>query len=144
MRDAVQVAGTIGAGLFTGGTLFAAVVEHPARIEAGVAAALAQFAPSFRRAMYLDLAAAAITLVLCVTATALGAAVLWLIAGLVIGVAIPLTFALILPIGRRILALAPGDGNEREIEALLHRWGRLHEVRTAIAVIGLILVAAAA
>jgi hypothetical protein len=144
VRDAVQVAGTIGAGLFTGGTLFAAVVEHPARIQAGTAAALAQFAPSFRRAMYMDVAAAAITLVLCVTATALGAALLWLIAGLVIGVAIPLTFALIVPTGRRIIELAPGDGREPEVEALMHRWGRLHELRTAIALIGLILVAAAA
>ncbi len=43
--------------------------------------------------MYLDLAAATVTLALCVTATALGADVLWLIAGLVIAVAIPVTFA---------------------------------------------------
>jgi anthrone oxygenase-like protein len=143
VRHAVELLGLISAGLFTGGALFAALVEHPARLEAGVPAALAQFRPSYRRATYLEGGAAALTLVLCVTATALGGSPLWLVGGLLVGVVIPLTVSLILPINRRILA-ARADGDEAEIGALLHRWGRLHELRTTLGVAGFVVLAFAA
>jgi hypothetical protein len=143
VRQAIEIVGVIAAGLFTGGAVFAAVVEHPARIEAGVAVALAQFAPSFRRATQLDLVAAALTLVLCALATALGGKVLWLIGGLLVGAVIPLTFTLVLPINRRLLQ---ADATTRPDEAreLLHRWARLHEVRCAFGVAGFATVAVAA
>jgi hypothetical protein len=143
VRHAVEVSGVIAAGLFTGGAVFAAVVEHPARIEAGVAAALAQFRPSFRRATQIDLVAAALTLVLCSVATALGAKVIWLVGGLLVGAVIPLTFTLILPINRRLLE-ADAAARPDEARELLHRWGRFHELRCAFGVAGFVAVALAA
>jgi Domain of unknown function (DUF1772) len=119
------------------------VVEHPARIAAGVAVALAQFRPSFERATQLDLIAATLTVILCALATILGGAVLWLIGGLLVGAVIPLTFALVLPINRRILR-ADATARPDEARELLHRWGRLHEVRCAFGVAGFVTLAVAA
>ena len=140
MRQAVELVGLVTAGVFTGGALFAALVEHPARSRAGTAVSLAVFEAGYRRAALAELVAAAVTVIACTAATALGGRALWLIAGLVIGAAIPVAVA-VAPINRRLLE---ARAENEETPELLRRWARLHELRTALAVVGFVLVAVAA
>ena len=142
MRHAAELVGLVTAGLFTGGPLFGALVEHPARVEAGVPAALAVLGPSMRRGVVLELAGAAIAFVACATAAAMGGRALWLVAGLLIGVVVPITFIAVLPINRRLARAR--DVEPREAERLLHRFGRLHEGRAALGLAGFVLAAVAA
>jgi hypothetical protein len=41
---------TLSAGLFAGASIYINLVEHPARMECGTSLAVAEFAPSYRRA----------------------------------------------------------------------------------------------
>lgn len=47
---ALELIATVCAGLFAGAAIYINLVEHPARLEGGTAAALAQWRPSYRRA----------------------------------------------------------------------------------------------
>ena len=56
----------------------------------------------------------------------------WLLAAaLLIGAAVPLTLAVIMPLNNRLKATAP-DAAGPESRALLVRWGKLHGLRTAL------------
>jgi hypothetical protein len=142
VRHAAQLVGLVTAGLFTGGTLFGALVEHPARIRAGPRIALAVLGPSMRRATVVEMFGAALTLVACALATILGGSVLWLIAGVTIGCVVPIVFLLVLPINRRLARVSETD--PVEIEHLLRRYGRLHETRAALGLTGFVFASVAA
>ena len=127
---ALELVALLCTGLFTGAAVYVALVEHPARLECGTVLAIAEFGPSYRRAAVMQATLAAIG-----CAAALGA---WvqergltvLVAGLLLGAAIPFTLIVILPTNKRLLN--PGlDPRSAEAAALLARWGRLHVVRTA-------------
>ena len=142
MRHAAELIGLVAAGLFTGGTLFGALVEHPARVEAGVPAAVAVLGPSMRRGAVLELAGAAVSFVACVAVAALGGSVLWLVAGMLIGVVVPIIFVWVLPVSRRLARAREVDAGE--VERLLHRFGRLHEGRAALGFTGFVFASVAA
>jgi hypothetical protein len=142
VRHAAELVGLITAGLLTGGTLFGALVEHPARVEAGLPAAVAVLGPSMRRGAALELVGAALSFVACVSAAALGGSVLWLIAGILIGVVVPIIFVWVLPISRRLARAREIDASE--VERLLDRFGRLHEGRAALGFAGFAVAAVAA
>jgi hypothetical protein len=118
------------AGLFAGAAIYVSVVEHPARIETGVAGAVAEFRPSYRRAAVMQAALAAVGGLAGLGAGARGGGALPLAAGLLLGTAIAFTLVAIKPTNRRLLdpALPPGSP---EAAVLLARWGRLHAVRSA-------------
>ena len=60
-----------------------------------------------------------------------GAPALWLIGGLLLGAVIPFTLIAILPTNKRLLAPCL-DKNSALAKQLLHRWARLHAVRSAL------------
>lgn len=121
----------IATGLFAGAALYINVVEHPARIECGTAVALAEFAPSYRRASRMQAGLAAVAL--------LSGLAAWLrlghpslvIAAILIGAVIPFTLVVIAPTNRQLLdpTLARSSPDS---SALLARWQRLHAVRTVL------------
>jgi Domain of unknown function (DUF1772) len=113
------------------------LVEHPARLDSGAASARAQFRASYRRAAPWQASFAAIGFVSGLVAAWLSARVAWLVGGLAIGAAIPLTLVVIRPINNRLLSTEPlADG---ETLALLRRWGQRHAVRTVLGAVGLLL-----
>jgi hypothetical protein len=60
----------------------------------------------------------------------------WLVAGVLIGVVVPFTLLVIMPTNRQLLA--PGrDLASAETRALLVRWGRLHAVRSVLALLAM-------
>ena len=127
----------LGAGLFVGGAVYISVVEHPARMKAGVKVALAEFRTSYRRAAPWQATCAAVSLIAGVFAALLTSTPAWALGGLLVGAVIPLTLVVIMPINRQLL-----DTNvtlsDHDATALLEKWGRLHGVRSILGAAGLL------
>ena len=121
----------IAASLFAGAALYASLAEHPARLRLDDRAALGQWGPSYARAAPMQAVLALLSLLLGLWAWwRIGGD--WLLAGaLLIGTAIPLTLAMIMPLNNRLKATAP-DAAGPESRALLVRWGKLHALRTLL------------
>lgn len=118
------------ASLFAGAALYVSVVEHPARLRAGPAVALAQFRPSFRRAARMQASLAVLGFLAAVAAYAAGRGMPALLGGLVLIWVIPWTLLVIKPVNRLLLD-AERTAETPDTEVLLTRWGMLHTMRTA-------------
>ena len=129
---------TLCTGLFAGAAIYISLVEHPARLQCGLALAVAEFGPSYRRAAVMQASLAIVGCVAAVAAWALGSAAVVLVAGLLLGAVVPVTLIVILPTNRRLLdrTLEPGSG---EAAALLARWGRLHALRSLVSGVAFLL-----
>ncbi len=131
MTLALTLLATLSAALFAGAALYINLAEHPARLELDTRSAAAQWAPSYRRATWMQAPLALVSLGAGLGAAALGAGVGWAIAALLVGAVVPFTFIGIMPTNRALLA--PGrDLGSAATRALLVRWGRLHAVRSAL------------
>ena len=121
----------VAAALFAGAALYISVAEHPARMKLDDRAALAQWKPSYARAVPMQAGLASVSLLLGLRAWwKIGDG--WILAGaLLIGAVIPLTLLVIYPTNRRLQAAAPDAGGP-DTRALLTRWGLLHALRTLL------------
>ena|SRR5439155_18752651 len=68
----------------------------------------------------------------------LGGGLLWLVAALLIGAVVPITFIVIMPTNQQLLA-AERDLGSAETRQLLERWSKLHGVRSITSAIAAIL-----
>jgi uncharacterized membrane protein len=117
------------AALFAGAALYINVAEHPARLDLETRMAALQWAPSYKRATWMQAPLAILSAICGITVWLLGDGWGWLIAALLVGAVVPFTFLAIMPTNQRLLA--PGrDLTSSETRELLVRWGRLHTVRT--------------
>jgi hypothetical protein len=116
-------------GLFAGAAIYVSLVEHPARLECGPALAIAEFGPSYRRGAVMQASLAVGGCLAAVAGWTQGSATPVLIAGVLLGSAVPFTLIAILPTNKRLLD-AGLDRGSPEAAALLARWGRLHAVRS--------------
>jgi hypothetical protein len=129
---------TFAAALFAGAALYINVAEHPARMMLDTRFAAAQWAPSYRRATWMQAPLALLSLVTGVTAWVLGGGLGWGIAAVLIGAVVPFTLGGIMPTNNALLA--PGrDLGTAETRALLERWAMLHMVRTALSLAATVL-----
>jgi hypothetical protein len=142
MLDALYFVATLSVALFAGAAIYINVAEHPARLQLDTRSAALQWAPSYRRATWMQAPLALVSFVTGVGAWLLGGGLLWLIAALFIGAVIPITFIVIMPTNRRLLA-AQADGGSAETRQLLERWGRLHGLRSLAAMIAMLLMLSA-
>jgi hypothetical protein len=122
------------AGLFSGASIYINLVEHPARVQCGTAIALAQFAPSYKRATLMQATLAATGFLAALAAYLLGAGARWLFGGMLLGLVIPFTLIVILPTNRRLLSPALAKDSPQAAR-LLDRWGKLHAVRSVLSFI---------
>ena len=133
MRALLEYAATISSALFAGAALYVTVVEHPARLQAGIAIAAAEFPPSYHRGARLQAPLALIGFVAALLAWFLGGGTGWLVGSVLLFLPIPFTILVIAPVTRQLLQ--PGAGAQPEAAAsLLERWGRLHLVRTLLGI----------
>jgi Domain of unknown function (DUF1772) len=124
---------TFAAAIFAGAALYINVAEHPARMALDTKSAAAQWAPSYRRAAWMQAPLALLSLVAGLGTWLLGGGLGWAIAALLIGAVIPFTFIGIMPTNKRLLA--PGrDLGAPATRILLERWAILHAVRTVLSV----------
>jgi hypothetical protein len=127
----LEFVATFAAALFAGAALYINVAEHPARMSLETKSAAAQWAPSYRRATWMQAPLALLSLLAGLGAWLLGGGFGWAIAAVLIGAVIPFTFIGIMPTNKALLA--PGrDLGTAETRTLLERWATLHAVRTAL------------
>jgi divalent metal cation (Fe/Co/Zn/Cd) transporter len=132
----------LSAALFAGGALYISVVEHPARMRAGIPVALAQFRQMYPLAAPWQASSAAVCLMAGVVSTLLTGHWAWAAGGVVVGAVIPFTLFALMPTNHKLLdAPAPA---EDQAAVLLARWARLHLVRSLLGTAGLVVMAAAA
>ncbi len=134
MVQALEVLATLSAVLFAGAALYINVVEHPARMGLETRMAALQWAPSYKRATWLQAPLALVSLLGGAAAWFLGAQVGWLVGALLIGAVVPFTFIVIMPTNHKLLS--PGrDLTSADTRELLEAWGKLHAVRTALSLV---------
>ena len=132
---ALEFMATLAGALFAGAALYINVAEHPARMGLETRMAALQWAPSYKRATWLQAPLALLSLACGIAAWLLGAGVAWLIGALLIGAVVPFTFAVIMPTNNKLLAPGRDLGSAETRELLVH-WGRLHAVRTVLSLAG--------
>jgi Domain of unknown function (DUF1772) len=120
---------TLSAGIFAGAALYITVAEHPARLLCDTRCAALQWAPSYKRATWMQAPLAVLSLLTGVLAWLLGAGRLWLAAAACIGLVVPFTLTVIMPTNHRLLETNRDLGSD-QTRVLLVRWGTLHAVRT--------------
>jgi len=121
----------LSAALFAGAALYINVAEHPARMGLETRMAALQWAPSYKRATWLQAPLAIISLLCGVVVWLRGGHLGWLVAALLIGGVVPFTLVMIMPTNHKLLA-AGRDLSSTETRQLLVRWGQLHAIRTAL------------
>ena len=127
----LELLATLAAGLFSGASIYINLVEHPARMQCGTVLAITQWGPSYKRATVMQAGLAVIGLLSAAGAWMLGAEGSWLIGGILLGLVIPFTLIVILPINRKLVT--PDLARESlDIRRLLDRWARLHAVRSVL------------
>ena len=99
----LELLATLPAGLFSGASIYINLVEHPARMQCGTVLAITQWGPSYKRATVMQAGLAAIGLLRAAGAWMLGAEGSWLIGGILLGLVIPFTLIVILPINRKLV-----------------------------------------
>jgi Domain of unknown function (DUF1772) len=135
---ALQFIATLSAALFAGAALYINVAEHPARMSIDTRSAAVQWAPSYRRATWMQAPLAIVSFLAGAGAWLASGGVLWLAAALLIGAVVPITFLVIMPTNRQLLA--PGrELDSLETRVLLDRWGRLHAIRSAASAVATVL-----
>ena len=118
-------------GVFAGAAIYINLVEHPARLEGGTAFALAEWAPSYRRATLMQAPLALVGGLAALASWLAGAGRGWLIGGLLLVSVVPFTLVVIMPTNRALSA--PGAAQDLpRANALLRRWNRLHAVRSVL------------
>ena len=127
----VQFIAVASAALFAGAALYINVAEHPARMGLETRMAALQWAPSYRRATWLQAPLATISLLSGVVVWLQGGELGWLVAALLVGSVVPFTLIIIMPINHKLLTTGR-DLSSTETRQLLVRWGQLHAIRTAL------------
>jgi hypothetical protein len=129
---------TLAAGLFAGAAVYITAVEHPARVSCGTEVALREFAPSYKRA-------SVVQATLAVVGSLAGLVAAWreqdpvaASAAVLLGAIVPFTLIVIFPTNARLLDPAL-DARTIDAARLLQKWGRLHAVRSVLAVVAFLL-----
>lgn len=132
-----ELIATLSSGIFTGASVYINLVEHPARVQAGTRIALAEFAPSYKRATVMQVSLAIVGFLSALVAWRFRSDVRWLIGGGLLGSVVPFTAVAILPTNKKLLD--PATANDLDLaEKLLTRWGRLHSVRSILSLTSLL------
>lgn len=127
----MQVLALLCAALFAGAALYITIAEHPARLELADAPLLAQWQPSYRRALPVQAGLAIAGGLAALVAWWLGGGPGWAVGGAVLLANWPFTMLVIMPVNTQLKAIRPVDADAHS-RALLLRWGRLHAVRSGL------------
>src|SRR5207245_8518916 len=115
-----------------GAAIYINLVEHPARMECGTQLAATVFDPSYRRAAVMQIILALVATIGGISAWFMGAPHLWFVGAVLIFAVIPFTRIVIMPTNKKLLD--PGLDRTSEVaHQLLQNWGKLHAVRSLLA-----------
>ncbi len=138
MLEVFQFLATLSAALFAGAAIYINIAEHPARMALDTRSAAIQWAPSYKRAAWMQAPLAIVSFLAGVGAWVIGGGVVWLVAALFIGAVVPITLIVIMPTSQQLLD-TERDLSSAETRQLLERWGKLHGVRSATSAVATLL-----
>ena len=130
------------AALFTGAAGYISLVEHPARPLLSDEPLVAQWQPSYAKALPIQSGLAILGGICGLAAWYLSGQWLWIAGGIAILANWPFTLVAIMPTNKRIQAVVPKHAGS-ETRALLVAWGRLHDVRSLLGLTSTLLFASA-
>ena len=130
----------VSATLFTGAAVYITLVEHPARLRLDDASLLAQWQPSYKAALPIQAGLAVLGGVIGLIVWYRWGDWQWLAGGLVLLANWPFTMFAIMPTNKRLLAVRKEEATA-ETRAMLLRWGALHNVRSALGTMSMLLFA---
>jgi hypothetical protein len=119
------------AALFTGAAFYVGFAEQPARLRLDERAALKQWKPSYHRGYIMQASLAVAGFLAGFGAWLQDGHAGWLTGALLLLANWPFTLFVIMPVNAELKATELEDAGPRTRE-LLHRWGRLHAVRTLL------------
>jgi len=137
-QASMEFVATLACAIFAGAALYINLVEHPARMTCGTEIAVRQWAPSYKRATCMQAPLAIVGFLCAVLAWRAGSSIWWLMGGILLGLVVPLTFAVIMPTNKRLLS-PDLDQRSEETQQLLEKWNQLHGVRSGLSTIALII-----
>ena len=137
---AVTVAALVLASLFAGAALYITLVEHPARLVLDDPAPLAQWQPSYKRVLPIQAGLAVAGGIAGLIAWYVSADWRWLVGSLVLLANWPFTLLVIMPVNKRLQALQPGEAIVQSRQMLI-RWGNLHNVRSTLGTVAMLVFA---
>ena len=126
----LELIATLCAGLFAGAAIYVNLVEHPARMETGAAAAIRQWRPSYRRGTSMQASLAVAGLLAAAGAWLQGRGPAVLAGGLLLGFVVPFTLIVIFPTNRQLSDPALEERSPTSAAVLLSKWNKLHAVRS--------------
>ena len=137
-QASLEFVATLACALFAGAALYINLVEHPARIACGTEIAAHQWAPSYKRATWMQAPLAIVGSLCAVLAWFTGGSIWWLLGGILLGLVVPFTFVVIMPTNKRLLS-SNLDQRSEEAQQLLEKWNQLHGVRSVLSILALVI-----
>jgi hypothetical protein len=138
MPQVIELVAILASTTFSGAAVYITAAEHPARLSCGTEIALAQWAPSYKRATAMQVPLAVAAGLFGIVRSIQGGEALWLWAAVLILSVIPFTLAAIRPTNDRLLDPTRDRGSNETLR-LLRVWGHLHAVRSVLSVAASIL-----
>ncbi|HEX8586290.1 MAG TPA: DUF1772 domain-containing protein [Allosphingosinicella sp.] len=135
---ALQLAALVAATLFTGAALYISLVEHPARLGLEDRPLLAQWQPSYKRALPLQSGLAVVGGVAGLWAWFSLSEWQWLAGSITLLANWPFTLIVIMPVNKRLMAMEQREAGLDSRNMLL-RWGNLHNVRSGLGSLSMLL-----
>ena len=117
--------------LFAGAALYITIVEQPARLLLPDGPMLAQWQPSYARALPIQGALAIAGGVAGLASWYVDGGAAWIVGSVVLLANWPVTVLVIFPVNKRLQATRPEDA-DAESRRLLVQWGGLHAIRSAL------------
>ncbi len=127
--EILEIVAILSCTIFAGAAIYINVAEHPARLECGPELAATVFGPSYRRAAAMQASLAIVATIAGVAVAMNGGSWLWLVGALLIFLVVPFTFLFMMATNKQLLD-PERDRASAETQALLHKWGFLHAVRS--------------
>jgi uncharacterized membrane protein len=129
-----EILATLLGGTFAGAAIYVNFVEQPARLSCGVAPAVTEWRPSYKRGTLMQAPLALVGSLLAFLSSWLDKDAAWLIGGILLLAVIPFTLLVMFPTNKALESSDLDVGSARA-EHLLRTWGKLHAVRSALSLV---------
>ena len=130
--EVAGVSALVFAALFSGAALYINVAEHPARMKLEASQALVQWKPAYKRGYAMQATLAVLGGITGLAAWWQSGGTPWLAGALLMLGNWPWSLIAIMPVNRKLEAAHDEGAETRTVVPLLHRWNRLHGVRTLL------------
>jgi hypothetical protein len=127
----LSIAALIFATLFAGAALYISLVEHPARLGLADGPLLAQWQPSYKRALPIQSGLAIAGGAAGLIVGYLTADWRWFAGSILLLANWPFTLFVIMPVNKRLMAMQVSEAGALS-RAMLVQWGKLHNIRSAL------------